>query len=278
MKISIVSKNFSDLAISQLLSLTQSALVLAALLWLPTSAFSFQMNTYPNRHEGTRIQDHALEDFTLLAIHRSSVSFSPHSVLSVRYYLPSLQDNDQNRLLPTALFLQAAELRDWHQYFMSAKTPLAVVPNSYNLFTPWPTQDVIDQLHILPSNLGVLAGYKLSGRTVYLPVDVYDSSPTASTSATVYLLTGNDLQKIVITVSDLQGHPVASAKRTITCKTSLDPDCIMYSAGSTVPLTLDFSGLPTSVYEVNVDGHLPGTLKRTSINFLIYFNQLEDGL
>jgi hypothetical protein len=273
MKIKIVRNAFRPVANRRRSPVIELSMVLVILLGIPGSRLFAQMKTYSNRLEGTRVQMDALEDFTILAIHRSSISFSPQSILSVRYYLPDLQDNHQNSQLPSALFLQAVELQDSHHYFMSAKTPLVAVPNSYNLFGSWRTQDVLDTLSILPSNLGVLAGLKISGRTVYLPVDVYSSSPAASFGATVYLLTGSDLQKVVVTVSDQQGHPMPSAGSTVSCKVSLDPDCVMFKSGSTVPLVLNFAGLPANFYQVNVEGKRPETATTTSIPFVIYFHQ-----
>jgi hypothetical protein len=160
------------------------------------------MQDFQNRVEGRNVRDNALQDLTLVAIHRDFELFKQNANLRVRFFLPRIASNADKRV-----FVEAVELQNSFHYFMQAKTSSAWKDGNWNVFEPWPTRDVIDRLGLLAENLGVLAQYRTgNGRPVYLPVDVYvnDGRPAIQTY-TFHFITGQDLQSLDVSVSNAAG-------------------------------------------------------------------------
>jgi hypothetical protein len=126
------------------------------------------MQNFENRVEGTNVHPHALQDFTLIAIHRDFERFKQNAELRVRFFLPPAVANADKKV-----FVEAVELQDSFHYFMQAKSSSAWKRGNWNVFGPWPTKDVIDPLGLLSENIGVLAAYRAG--MDHLPVDVYAS-------------------------------------------------------------------------------------------------------
>ena len=57
-----------------------------------THAQTQGMRDFGNRLEGTNVHLDALEDFTLIAVHRNFTPFSRNANLNVRFFLPKLID------------------------------------------------------------------------------------------------------------------------------------------------------------------------------------------
>ena len=115
-----------------------------------TSAQVQGMQAFDNRVEGTNVHNNALQDFTLIAIHRSFQLFPQNATLHVRFFLPRIGDDANKKV-----FVQAVELQDSFHYFMEAKNP-KWKDGDWNIFEPWPTKDVIDRLGLQAGNIGVL--------------------------------------------------------------------------------------------------------------------------
>jgi hypothetical protein len=167
------------------------------------------MQTFENRLEGTNVHPNALQDFTLIAVHRDFQPFKENSTLRVRFFLPGVPaDRDRK------VFVEALELLDSFHYSMQAKNSNAWKDGAWNIFGPWPTKDVIDRLSVQAMNVGVLAGYRVGNNPpVYLPVDVYakDGQPTVRTY-TFHFITGQDLQALDVTVTNAAGAVMNVAK------------------------------------------------------------------
>src|SRR6266481_2218799 len=95
------------------------------------------MKDFGNRLEGTNVHLDALEDFTLIAVHRNFSIFPRNATLNVRFFLPSLPANPKK-----IVFVQATELQDSFHYFMQSKNSTWSDEN-WNIFANWPTKDVI---------------------------------------------------------------------------------------------------------------------------------------
>jgi hypothetical protein len=225
------------------------------------------MQTFDNRNEGTNIHTNALQDFTLIAIHRNFQVFSKNATLHVRFFLPRMADN-----LNKKVFVQAAELQDSFHYFMEAKATSKWQDGGWNVFGPWPTKDVIDQLEIQARNLGVLAGYRIGNdRPVYLPVDVYQNDGQfATTTYTFHFITGQDLQSLEVSVTNSAGLEMKVSKPQLKCNKTYNPSCKLFAAGSAQAFPLDLSLLPQGEYHIKLLGHVPGTLTPTSLDFVLY--------
>jgi hypothetical protein len=113
------------------------------------------MQNFQNRVEGTNVHPNALQDFTLIAIHRDFELFQQNAELRVRFFLPPVA-----AIADKKVFVEAVELQDSFHYFMQAKSSSAWKNGNWNIFGPWPTKDVIDPLGLLSENIGVLAGYR----------------------------------------------------------------------------------------------------------------------
>jgi len=237
------------------------------LIWEPAALTQVQgMQSFENRFEGTNVHPNALQDFTLIAIHRHFQLFKKNTGLRVRFFLPAVAANDEKKV-----FIEGVELQDSFHYFMQAKTS-AWKNDNWNVFGPWPTKDVIDRLGLLSDNLGVLAGYRVGNdRPVYLPVDVYvaEGRPAVQTY-TFHFITGQDLQSLDVSITNSVGVPMSIAKPQLKCKKTYNPNCKLYAAGSTGSFPLDMSSLPAGEYHVKLLGHVPGSLTPTSLDILLY--------
>jgi hypothetical protein len=224
------------------------------------------MKDFGDRLEGTNVHRNALEDFTLVAVHRNFPPFVRNVNLNVRFFLPKLPGNPPKKVL-----VQAAELQDSFHYFMQTKDP-TWKDGSWNIFAHWPTRDVIDQLGVQAENLGVLAQYRVDNqRPVYLPVDVYQSDgQTPRRAYTFQFITGQDLQSLELSVTNIAGTEVNLNKPTLKCNKSFNPNCKLYAAGSTQAFDLDMSSLVEGEYHLKLIGHVPGTSTPTSLEIALY--------
>jgi len=75
-----------------------------------------QMQEFPNRREGTTVHVDALEDFTLLAVHRNFESFPHTASLNVRFFLPKLPDSPNKEAV-----VEAVKLKDSVHSLMRSK-------------------------------------------------------------------------------------------------------------------------------------------------------------
>jgi hypothetical protein len=225
------------------------------------------MKAFENRMEGTNVHTNSLQDFTLVALHRSFAAFSPNATLHVRFFLPSVPPSSQREV-----FVEASELQDSFHYFMQAKNPRKWNYGKWNVFEPWPTKDVIDRLGLRYENIGVRAGYRnASGPPVYVPVDVYQSeNQPVSSLYTFYFISGSDLQALDVSVTPSNGIPIKGLALQQKCNKSFNPSCRLYAAGSIHSFPLDMSKLPQGEYHVRLTGHVPGSLIPTSFNLVLY--------
>ena len=222
------------------------------------------MQTFENRVEGTNVHPHALQDFTLIAIHRDFQPFKQNATLRVRFFLPRLAANAEKKV-----FVEAVELLDSFHYSMQAKSSNAWKDGNWNVFAPWPTQDVIDRLGLEAMNIGVLAGYRAGNDPpVYLPVDVYEKEGQPSVRTyTFHFITGQDLQSLDVTVTDATGRMMNVGKPPLRCKRN---NCKLFAAGSPGSFALDMSSLPAGEYHVKLLGHIPGNLTPTSMDIVVF--------
>jgi hypothetical protein len=229
---------------------------------------------FDNRVEGTTVHRDDLEDFTLLAIHRSFEEFPRNSRLGVRFYVPSL-----DQTATQTVFVQAGELQDTSQhYFMHSKPITQLESNAFHVFTPWPTADVIDRLPIKPKNIGVLAGWQESGSTIYSPVDVFEIGHHPSDGPyTFWFVVGHNVQTLEIFVTNERGQRVLPLLGKQTCNLSIDPDCALYPSASTQAISIDFSSVPGGKYKVRFVGHFPGSSKQFAFPVLIYHPSSSGG-
>lgn len=225
------------------------------------------MQAFGNRLEGTNIHTNALQDFTLVAIHRSVQAFTPNATLHVRFFLPQMTGDSDRKV-----FVEATELQDSFHYFMQAKDSIKWNDGNWNVFGPWPTKDVIDRLGVQSSNVGVRAGYRIAnGPPVFLPVDVYQINAQPNTGAyTFYFVSGSDLQSLDVSVTSSKGAAIKALSLQQRCNKAFNPDCKLYAAGSTHAFSLDMSALPRGEYHVRLLGHVPGNLTPTSFDILLY--------
>ncbi|PYX07909.1 MAG: hypothetical protein DMG88_12330 [Acidobacteria bacterium] len=224
------------------------------------------MKDFGNRLEGTNVHLDALEDFTLIAVHRNFTTFSRNANLNVRFFLPRLPGNPKKNV-----FVEAVELQDSFHYFMQSKSS-AWNDDSWNIFANWPTKDVIDPLELHADNVGVLARYQIeNSRPVYLPVDVYQNGGRIPEHPyAFYFVTGQDLQSLDVSVTNAAGAAISGLQKTLQCKRNFNPNCRLYAAGSTQELDLDMSSLAAGEYHVKLVGHVPGTSTPTSLDIVIY--------
>ncbi len=225
-----------------------------------------QMQEFPNRREGTTVHVDALEDFTLLAVHRNFESFPRNSNLNVRFFLPKLPDNPNKDVV-----VEAVELQDSVHYSMRSKSAPSK-EGTWNVFGQWPTKDVIDRLDIDAGNVGVLAEYRVGNKLpVCLPVDVYqDAKQPAKPAYTFHFITGQDLQSLDISVTNKAGAQVNLPKPKLMCNKSFNPNCKLYAAGSTQAFDLDMSSLAEGEYHLKLTGHVPGNSTPTSLEIVLY--------
>jgi len=238
-------------------------------LFLATVAGTYspaQMQEFPNRREGTTVHVDALEDFTLLAVHRNFESFPRNANLNVRFFLPKLADSSNKDIV-----VEAVELQDSVHYLMRSKDAPSK-EGTWNVFGPWPTKDVIDKQDIGARNLGVLAEYRVANRIpVCLPVDVYqDGKQLGRHAYTFHFITGQDLQSLDISVTNRAGAQVTLLKPKLMCNKSFNPNCKLYAAGSTQAFDLDMSSLAEGEYHLKLTGHVPGNSTPTSLEIVLY--------
>lgn len=236
--------------------------------WQPITFAQVQgMQTFDNRLEGTNVHTNALQDLTLIAIHRDFRPFKQNATLHVRFFLPEIASSPDKKV-----FVEAVELQDSFHYFMLAKSSNSWKDGNWNVFGPWPTKDVIDRLGLQAENLGVLAGYREGNdRRVYLPTDVYgNDGPPLTHMYTFHFITGKDLQSLDVSVSNAEGVIMNVTTPQLKCKRIYNPNCKLYAAGSTGDFPLDMSTLPAGEYHVKLLGHVPGDLTPTSLDILLY--------
>jgi hypothetical protein len=226
-----------------------------------------QMQDFGNRREGTTVHVDALEDLTVIAVHRRFEPFPRNANLHVRFFLPALPPGSPKQ----DVVVEAVELQDALHYLMQTKNAPAKEGN-WNVFGQWPTRDVIDQLGIEPSNLGVLAEYKVAGKLpVYLPVDVYQGDlPLGKYTYTFHFITGQDLQSLDISVTNKTGVQVNLPKPRLICNKSFNPNCKLYAAGSTQAFDLDMSSVAEGEYHLRLTGHVAGNSTPTSLEIVLY--------
>lgn len=248
-----------------------SAFVAVAAMLLSASLPGFAqlqgMHAFENRVEGTNVHTNALQDFTLLAVHRSFAAFTPNATLHVRFFLPTGSRGSQPEI-----FVEASELQDSFHYFMQAKNSPTWEHGKWNVFEPWPTRDVIDRLGLQYQNIGVRAGYRLANHApVYLPVDVYPAGAHPGSGVyTFYFMSGSDLQTLDVAVTSSTGTELKSLALEQKCNKSFNPSCKLYAAGSTHSFSLDMSRQPQGEYRVRLTGHVPGSLTPTLFSFTFY--------
>jgi hypothetical protein len=242
------------------------AIATAILTLLMVGSLLAQMQDFVNRREGTTVHPDALEDFTVIALHRTFAQFSRDAELNVRFFLPKLP-GDHN----SEVFVEAVELQDSVHYLMQSKS-ISWTEGNWNVFGHWPTKDVIDRLGIDSQNLGVLARYRMSGGPpVYLPVDVYQNDrPVTKHAYTVHFITGQDLQALDVSVTKQNGVPVSQMKQHLACSRTFNPNCKLFAAGSTQVVDLDMSSVPEGEYFVKLTGHVPGSSTPTSLDIVLY--------
>jgi hypothetical protein len=223
------------------------------------------MQAFDNRVEGTNVRNNALQDFTLIALHRDFQLFPQNATLHVRFFLPRIGDTPNKEV-----FVQAAELQDSFHYFMQAKNP-KWKDGDWNVFEPWPTRDVIDRLSLQAGNIGVLAGYRIgNGPKVYLPVDVYQSQASAVPTYTFHFITGSDLQSLDISVTNPAGVAMKTPRLQQKCNKTYNPNCKLYAAGSSQSFVLDMAGLPPGEYHIKFLGHVPGDLTPRTLDIMLF--------
>jgi hypothetical protein len=252
------------------LNLVCRAVLPVAAVGILTASIQIQgMQSFANRREGTNIHKDALEDFTLIGLHRNFEKFEPKSTLNVSFFLPQTRNADRK------VFVRASELRDSCHYFMTANTSPHWKSGTWNIFGPWPTADVIDQLSLSADNIGVLAGYLEGGNPpVYLPVDVSPNlDKLQPQSYRIHFITGRDLQSLDVSVSDSSGAPVKISVPIQRCNKALNPNCKLFAAGSSQSFPLDMSSLPAGEYHVKFLGHVPSTLTPTSLDITLYHHR-----
>jgi hypothetical protein len=225
-----------------------------------------QMQDFANRSEGTTVHPDALEDFTLVGVHRNFESFPRNANLNVRFFLPKLAVNPNKTVV-----VEAVELQDSVHYLMRSKKAPSN-DGAWNVFGQWPTKDVIDQQGIEAGNVGVLAEYRVGNKIpVYLPVDVYQNGKQLGKHAyTFYFITGQDLKSLDISVTTKAGAPVNLHKPPLMCNTIFNPNCKLYAAGSTQAFDLDMSSLLEGEYHLKLTGHVPGNSTPTSLEIVLY--------
>jgi hypothetical protein len=240
--------------------------LLAGMLLL-TCVIHAEMKDFSNRAEGTTVRPNALEDFTVLGVHRSFKPFPRNVDLNVSFFLPSEPGNS-----PKSVFVQAAEIQDTHHYLMKAKETSVWKNGDFNVFKNWPTMNFIDSLGLEWSNLGVLAGYRIGAKPpVYLPVDVYFDDPKPlKRTYTFHYMTGQDLESLNVTVTNSAGADM-NLKKQFKCNRSFSANCKLYAGGSTQAFDLDdMSAKPQGEYTVKLVGYVPGKVTPISMNIAFY--------
>jgi hypothetical protein len=230
---------------------------------------------FANRFEGTTVHHDDLEDFTLVALHRSFEEFPANSNLDVQFFIPEL-----DRTTAQTIFVQAAELQDTSQhYFMHSKPITGFQAQAFYTFAPWPTADVIDRLRINSKNIGVLAGWQAPDASpVYSPVDVFRVGHNAVKNPyTFWFVVGRDVQRLEIFISSEKGQHVLPSLASQTCNLDIDPDCTLYPAASTQAVSIDFSSLPEGKYHVRFVGHFPRSSDKFAFDVQIYHAPSPNG-
>jgi hypothetical protein len=224
------------------------------------------MKDFGNRVEGRAIEPHGSEDLTILGIHRTFEQFPKYANLRVRFYLPKVVvgggPNPSRKV-----FVEAREIVDIQHYFMQSRQS-KWTDGDWNIFTPWPTKDVIVPLDIGSSNLAVVAGYRDGNAPpVFLPVDVLSGSPrTVKPSYTFHFQTSWDLHALEKSIVEPSGH--TTSLKTEIC--TISPGCILYPATSSNAFELDMSSFPEGVYTMHLVGHVPGNSMKPDLTIQIY--------
>jgi hypothetical protein len=225
-----------------------------------------EMRDFGNRVEGKDVRKNALEELTLLAVHRGPVKFDKGTNLHVTFFVPPIAGFQQPRLL-----IEALELQDTGEHYsMRAKPSNQWRSDERNVFGPWPTKDVIDSLSVVPSNLGVLVWYKREeSPAIYLPamVSTDRSTTTPSSTYTLYFVMGSDLQTFTVTITNEAGKPVPLALPTLKCNTEVNRNCRLYAGGTTQAYDIDMSSVPRGLYNLKLSGTVPRSTDKLFIDF-----------
>jgi hypothetical protein len=229
-----------------------------------------KMSHFGNRDEGETTHNNGLGEFVILGVHDSFPRFEGPSTLSVSFALPP--ESRSGNQPPPPVQVEAIQLMGTSHYYMKSAESLSWEFGRANTFGPWPTDAVIDQLHIHSDNIGVLVSTRnKDGSVVVLPADISTGSPVnRSYKYAVFFLTGKSLQRLTVSIEDGSGNTVKSNYDAAACNTHADPDCRVYVAGNTQHVTLDFSGQPNGFYNVHFVGHVPGSTETTSKILTIY--------
>ena len=244
---------------SQLRSSCIALSALATVLWAADTIEG--MKPFDNRVEGTAVELHGDEDITLLGVDRTFEHFPKNSSLQVQFYLPNIAASSVN------IFVEAREIVDTKHYLMQSKRT-SWNAGSWNIFTPWPTKDVIDPLGLDPGNIAVLAGYRDGTHpTVYVPVDV-TAQPSQPTERpyTFHFETAWDLHSLEKSITGPSGK--TTILKTDECKIS--PSCVIYSAASSQAFEVDMSGFSEGIYSIHLVGHIPGNSLKPDLLIRIY--------
>lgn len=248
--------------------LTIPIIILGTLAWISAQTQD-GLQKFGNRKEGTAVRKDARgPDFTLISIEGHIDIFPPNSNLRVKFYLPRSVPG-QNDL---STFVEASELVDSQHYFMQSLPELKWQNGDLKDFGPWPTRDVIDRLHIDPSNLAVRAGRHIGAAdALYSPAFVCTGKcDLTARTYTIHFKSGVDLNKLEVSVNDNAGHPLKSLNQTLACNTGLVSDCIKFPRDATRTFTLDMSGLPAGRYLIHLIGRQPNTTDTTATSFSLY--------
>lgn len=236
---------------------------------LSTASYAFAqvqgLRVFENRLEGTNVHTNALQDFTIIAVHRNFQPFAANASLHVRFFIPRTNNSRDKEV-----FLEAVERQDSFHYFMQAKNS-KWKEDSWNVFEPWPTKDVIDRLGVQARNIAVLAGYRIGdGPRVYLPVDVYQTEAPSRANYTLHFITASELQSIDVSVTNAAGAALKAPRLQEGCNRAFNASCRLYAAGSAQALALDMTALPAGEYHVKFLGHVPGDLTPRTLDIIVY--------
>jgi len=182
-----------------------------------------------NRYEGVAVPLQA-GDLSLEIVSFTAYldSFRPNTSLKVKFFLPS-GESEAN--------IFAQELTIEKQYFMKSKQAAnRWAGNSWNLFSPWPTKDVLDKQGVPPSNIGVLVERaSQNGIRRFAPAFLCsDNCPSTFEGYRLMLRPGRRIVEIQYTISNTSGDKITL--RTIPIADTLDP--------TPIPVNLPPADLP----------------------------------
>jgi hypothetical protein len=222
-----------------------------------------QKQEFSNRFEGS-YQNQANTDLDVIGVLRSSISFNSPSTLSVKFFLPA------TGLATDKVLVEAQEITQSQNYFMQSKS-FPVRSADWNVFTPWPSRDVIDPFRVVPQNLAVTVSYvDQSGTRVYLPADVNTGVAHPQNTYTVQFRTAWSIHSLdeKLTASDGTSIPLP----TIAC--SAEATCVLYDAGTSHALSLDMAGHSDGFYSLQLTGHVPNKFDPVHVTVTFYHRRV----